>query len=588
MQSLRALSAVLACMIICTCFALPAPAAEPIEIVVEGITGDALKNVEEALVIPHGLVRDGKVDRLWLDRFVGQADEKIRTALEPYGYYNATATVIVEESKEGEYRLRVRVQPGNQVRIEELKVSLQGTGAKERQLLDLVAAFPLEKGGVPLQQEYEQAKKSLKSMAVTLGYLDAEFSRHEIRITKSASIARIELVLDTGGRYFFNGVRIEGAPDYPDAFLRRNLAFKPGEPFSYAKLGESQLNFSNSDRFKKVVITPEKEKGEGFKVPVLVQLEPVPRRSLRPGIGYGTDTGARFSLLYRDLNMFHQGHEFYSNLYIAEKLQGLATGYIMPDSVDIRSSTTLQLNLQREEVTTYVSRLIAMELDRSRGFGRGELGTAYIKLQQEDFTIGAQNSGSRLVLPGLRFSGNHYDNPVRPAQGYHYELELRGTHPFLGSDTELLQFVGNGSYLFALPWRLSLHTRAVAGITLFSDPLQDLPPSLRFFAGGDQSVRGYSYKSLGPRDATGQVAGGKHLLTTSVELERALFKNWGVSAFYDVGNAFNSFTRIDMFQGAGIGLHYYTPIGALNLSLARQIGLDNPDYHIHFTVGFEL
>ncbi|WP_054695204.1 BamA/TamA family outer membrane protein [Geotalea toluenoxydans] len=88
-----------------------------------------------------------------------------------------------------------------------------------------------------------------------------------------------------------------------------------------------------------------------------------------------------------------------------------------------------------------------------------------------------------------------------------------------------------------LPWRLSLHTRAKVGLTLLNDPMADLPASLRFFAGGDQSVRGYSYKSLGPRDATGEVVGGRHLLVGSIELERALFKDWGLSVFYDIGNA---------------------------------------------------
>ncbi|HBA71440.1 MAG TPA: outer membrane protein assembly factor, partial [Geobacter sp.] len=133
-----------------------------------------------------------------------------------------------------------------------------------------------------------------------------------------------------------------------------------------------------------------------------------------------------------------------------------------------------------------------------------------------------------------------------------------------------------------------LHTRAKAGTTLLSDPLRDIPPSLRFFAGGDQSVRGYSYKSLGPRDASGQVTGGKQLLTSSIELERALFKDWGISLFYDVGNSFNSFSQVKLFQGAGVGLHYYTSVGALNLSVARPLWQDNPSIHFHFTVGFEL
>ena len=177
---------------------------------------------------------------------------------------------------------------------------------------------------------------------------------------------------------------------------------------------------------------------------------------------------------------------------------------------------------------------------------------------------------------------------IRPTQGFLYTGDLHGTHQVLGSDTYLLQFITSGSYILPLPWRLSVRARMTAGITIFSDALTDLPPSLRFFAGGDQSVRGYSYQSLAPLDAQGQVVGGKNLLTGSVELERAIFESWGVSVFYDAGNAFDSFNGLTLFQGAGVGLHYYTRVGALNLSLARQVGIDNPGYYIHFTVGFEL
>jgi translocation and assembly module TamA len=188
----------------------------------------------------------------------------------------------------------------------------------------------------------------------------------------------------------------------------------------------------------------------------------------------------------------------------------------------------------------------------------------------------------------VRFSDDRYDNPIRPRRGFRYALELRGTDQLLGSDTSLVQILAEGSHLLPLPWRLSLHTRAKTGTTMLADSFSVIPPSLRFFAGGDQSVRGYSYKSLGPRDASGLVMGGKQLLTGSVELERALFRDWGVSLFYDVGNSFNTFTSISLSKGAGIGLHYYSSVGALNLSVARPLGVDNPVLHIHFTVGFEL
>jgi translocation and assembly module TamA len=202
--------------------------------------------------------------------------------------------------------------------------------------------------------------------------------------------------------------------------------------------------------------------------------------------------------------------------------------------------------------------------------------------------VGNEKSTARLVLPGLRFSDTSTDNPIRPRRGFHYALELRGTDPLLGSDTRLVQTLAEGSHLLPLPWRLSLHTRAKAGATLLNDPIKDIPPSLRFFAGGDQSVRGYSYNSLGPRDATGKVVGGTQLLTGSIELERALFKDWGVSLFYDAGNAFDSLSAVGLYQGAGVGLHYYTSIGGLNLYVAQPLGVDNPSTHIHFTVGFEL
>lgn len=574
-----------ACLICRPAFLL---AVEPVEVLVEGLEGDVLKNVEESLALPYGLIQDGRVDRLWLDRFGQQVPEAVKTALEPFGYYNAAIDLTIKEIGDERYRLAVRVVPGEPVRVAELSLTLHGPGAVEKRLKQQAAAFPLQEGSVLRQPLYEEAKEALLALAQDLGYLDADFSVHEILIVPTTTSARIRLLLETGERYFFKEARIEGAPDYPDKFLRRYLAFKPGEIFSYARLGETQLNFANSERFREVKITPDRAVSKTTQIPVLVQLQPAHRRSLRQGFGYGTDTGARFSIRYRDLNMRRQGEELSSSLFLSEHLQGFATGYTWPDLADINASTLLQFNLQQEDGSTYLNRVLALEFDRNRSFGNGRSGTAYLRLQREEYTIGAQDSDARLVLPGLRFSGGRYDNPIRPSRGLRYDLDLRGTHQRLGSSTSLLQLISKGSYLLPLPQRFSVHLRTMMGITFLSDPLSALPPSLRFFAGGDQSVRGYTYQSLGPRDAADQIVGGKHLLTGSVEIERALFKDWGASMFYDVGNAFDSFAEVRLFEGVGVGAHYYTPVGALNFFLARQVGVADPNFHLHFTVGFEL
>jgi len=536
-----------ACLVLFLCGAAPVFAADPVEVAVTGVEGDPLENVRQALALPHGLVRDGKVDRLWLDRFATQAPQKVRQALEPFGYYKSEVSAKVVQTRDGAHRLQVAVLPGEPVRVVDVDLELTGGGAEEKTLLKLVESFPLTKGEVLLHPEYEQGKGALQSQAQTLGYLDADFTRSEIRISADLATARIALTLETGPRYYFAGARIEGAPEYPPEYLARFVAFKEGEPFSYAKLGETQLNFANSERFRQVVITPQREQAKDARVPVLVRVTAAPRRTLRTGAGYGTDTGARLSVRYRDLNLFHKGHDLDLSIYAAQRLQGFAGRYTVPSETDHRSSTSLQLNLQQEDVTSYRSKIAALELDRTIGLGRGELATVYLRLMQENFTIADVSANSRLVLPGFRFSKDSFNDMVRPTRGYRYSTD-----------------------------------------GVLDDPLGELPPSIRFFAGGDQSVRGYAYQSLGPRDQTGKVIGGKHLLVGSLELERALYKNWGVSVFHDLGNAFNEYENMHLEQGAGIGVHYYTPVGGLNLYLAKPFAPGSPSYRIHFTVGFQL
>ena len=590
LKSLYLLLAAAASLVLVLCAPLTVVAADPVRIEVDGVEGEAENNVRLALALPYGMVRKGKVDRLWLERFAQQAREKARVALEPYGYYNAQVAVTVREPEPGDYRLAVNIIPGEPVRITEVEVTLQGAGADDKELRRLQRAFPLERGDVLLQPLYEQAKGELKSHATELGYLDADFPRREIRIAPGAATARILLTFDTGPRYYFNGVTIEGADEYPDDFLKRYLAFRQGDVFSFAKLAETQMNLTNSERFKEVVVTPEQEKATEQHVPVLVRLTSVPRHTVRTGVGYGTDTGPRFSVRYRDLNLFEEGHDLDMSLYIAQRLQGYAARYVRPSKKDMKSNTSVQLNLQREDITTYQSTYLGLELARNRSLGKGELGTAYVRFQQENFTIGEDSSGSTLILPGFRFTKERFDNLVRPSRGYRYMLDLRGTHPILLSDSALVQFIAEGNHLLPLPWRLSLQSRAKFGATLLNDPLAEIPPSIRFFAGGDQSVRGYGYQRLGPRNEEGDVVGGKQLLFGSLELERALYEDWGVSLFYDVGNAFNDFNdkALSLFHSVGFGIHYYTVVGGLNLYFAKPLDESGENFRIHFTVGFQL
>jgi translocation and assembly module TamA len=568
------------------CWSGAARGAEPLEIHIRGLEGEALENVRSALAPPPGLVKDGQVDHSWLERFHRQVPGLVRAALEPFGFFAPQVEAELQPRGEQQYLLDVAVTPGEPVRVAVLHLDLSGPGRGEAELQRLAADFPLRVGDVLRQDHYEAGKGSLKSRAIDLGYLDAEFTTHRLAVSRGGHQAEIELELATGPLYFFGRPLIHGAPDYPDRFLKRYLAFRPGNRFAYQLLGKTQLNFLDSDRFKEVLITPQRQLASGQDIPIGIQLVPSDRRRLRPGIGYGTDTGVRGSLRYQDVNIFHRGHELKLETGLSQVKQTVGADYLIPSPTGLDNLTAIHGKYDREKTETYTSSKESVELERIQRLGANLLGSLYIQLLREDYQVGLTDNRSRLLIPGGRLTLRSVSDPIRRRSGYRLNLEVRGSHPAFFSDTKLLQILADAHLLLPLPWRLSLLARGQGATTLQSDRLAEIPASLRFFAGGDQSVRGYSYQSLGPRDASGQVVGGKQLLVGSLELERAIGKHWGVAGFYDAGNAFNSLAELEWAQGAGLGLRYYTLVGPIHLDLARRVGGRSRVYRVHFSVGF--
>ena len=253
---------------------LSAHAQTKIEVLIEGIMGDALANVEQALELPRGLVHDGRINKLWLRRFERQIPEKAARALEPFGCYQPVVEVEREEFDRNSVRLRVKVDPGPVVRIEGRRLLIEGDAPRIlRRRLD---SFPLSPGGRLLHVPYEKAKGELLGVALDLGFLDARYTRHVIRVNPQENSAVVELTLKPGPRYRFGEISIEGAPDYPERFLRRYVTARPGDIFSYDSLSNTQRNFLDSDRFRNVIVKPHKDAAKEYRVPVDIQLAPSP------------------------------------------------------------------------------------------------------------------------------------------------------------------------------------------------------------------------------------------------------------------------------------------------------------------------
>jgi len=570
------------------CGLSPALAAEPVQVMVEGLEGEELKNVQASLSLPPGVIREGTVDRPLLEMFRRQIPEKVKKALEPFGFYDAQVSTTMEKMEKDEAVIRVKVIPGEPIRVAAANVRVLGPGEQDPGLKQPVASFPLRVGDVLNQVKYQKAKEELRIKALNLGYLGAEYTSHVIRLDRAGRTAEIELILKTGPKYTFGEVIWEGKPLYPPSFLQRFLDFKPDEPYSDSKIYQTQVNLINSDRFASVNIRADKDEAQDYRVPVRIQAEPSAPKRLRPGVGYTTDFGARVSLRYQDVNTFGWGHELNADMSIAERRQAISSYYTLPGSGHIDNRTNLKMGFQRELLKPYDSLLWTTEIEQARSFGYGIVGSAYVQFRQENFSESGQDGSSSLFMPGLRFSQRRVDNLIRPTRGFRYSLESRGSGEALGSETNFLQFLGNGDMIIPLTTRFSLLPRFQFGVTWQKDPLTDLPPSLRFYAGGDRSVRGYTYQSLGPKDASGNVIGGKNLLVGSMEVEYHITRNFSMALFYDVGNAFNNFQDLTWPQGAGIGLKYYTPAGPIEVDLARQINVDNPGFQVHVIIGFTI
>jgi len=567
-------------------FVFPATALAQVDLEVSGVEGKILDNVEAALSFPTGLVQDKKVNLRWLERFRKTVPQKVASALEPFGYYESQTDSELKTISENHYRLSVRIDAGLPVRIRSVRVDLQGEGAEKKRLAELAGRFPLRTGDILNQEAYENAKSRIRARAVDLGFLAAEYRVHEIRIHRAERWAEIELRLDTGPEFRFGPVSFQGAPAYPEAFLKRYQSFKTGDVFSYARLAETQMQFLDSDRFKDVSVVAREDAAVDRQVPIDVNLTPSARIRLRPGVGYGTDTGARFSLRYKDLDVFELGHELTADLLLAELTQSFTAAYIIPDARDLRTYSAVRAGSIQEDLDTYETRSLFVEFEHVRNLGQGQIASVFVRLLEENSKIGeVEDFDSRILLPGARYSRRGYPSLVRPRKGYYFGLEVRGAHENLGSDTNLFQCLASGNFLMPLPGRFSLFARFEGGATLYDDPFSSFPASLRFFAGGDQSVRGYAYQSLGPKSGQ-EVVGGKHLAVGSLEIERAVGKDWGVAVFYDAGNAFDSLSGLDLAQGAGIGIRYYTMIGPIKIDLARQMDREDPSYRLHVSVGF--
>jgi translocation and assembly module TamA len=221
---------------------------------------------------------------------------------------------------------------------------------------------------------------------------------------------------------------------------------------------------------------------------------------------------------------------------------------------------------------------------------------ATVQLRRDDWTIGPRTEGSEiegvtdLLLLAVRQTRTRRGNPVYSRDGSRLHLGLEAAHDSLLSDTSLVRGIAEGKWIAPVGRSYRLIYRLNLGY-LLADDFDVLPPNLRFFTGGDQSVRGFGYEEIGARNEQGIVIGGDTLAVASVELERRLYDRWAVAAFFDAGDAFladDPPALRDLRMGAGVGARWLSPIGMVRVDVAVAFREEGHPVRLHLTIGPDL
>src|SRR5690606_36043392 len=167
----------------------------------------------------------------------------------------------------------------------------------------------------------------------------------------------------------------------------------------------------------------------------------------------------------------------------------------------------------------------------------GWLQTLFVDMQHDDYTVAGQEAVSVLSTLGASLARTKADNPINPNRGWKLYTQIRGASDDVLSDATFMQWYGSAKHVFGFG-RSRLLSRLEIGAT-WIDARDELPASLRYFVGGDQSIRGFDYRELGPVNADDEVVGGKQLIVGSLEYDFLVRVNWRVAVFADTGISFN-------------------------------------------------
>jgi len=576
-------------------FLLSSPAATMAKSVIVDLNFDHTRLIEQKAVLESITLYQQRNSALLSERYIKRLQQKgvaeIKTALQTFSYYQPQIeTMLTDTGEEQPWKVSYHITLGPSLSVRHVDITIQGDGQHDKSIAQWIKDYPLAVNAPLIHETYETAKKSLLRHLRNRGYFNYALEKHQVRVNLKDYTADIVLIVNSGPRFVFGHIDYKQTVFSTD-YLQRFLPFKHGTPFESYLLQTLQQNFVNSGQFDIVEIEPKISAISGMEVPIQVRLVPKKRTRYAFGLGFGTDTGPRglFNIDRRYVNK--QGHRMGLET-LASSVKALAKlNYHIPLKAPATDYLTYSASRSIEDTDISYSQTNSVALNVTHLFHRWRqsLGISY---ETEQFEVGADNGESELLIPSVtwQYTTDSDTKPgnIKPARTLSgkFDITLKGASTFFVSDTSFAQTLMNFKLRLRLAAPLALVGRFTVGMSTTPE-FEELPASLRFFAGGDQSIRGFKFNSLGPSDENGDTIGGENLLVGSLEAQYQFAKNWDVASFIDAGNAFDD-NQIKVEQGVGIGAGWRFPFGTLRLYAANAFSKDSRPWRFHLLVGAEL
>lgn len=519
-----------------------------------------------------------------LPRFRDDIKMAVLTSLQALGYYGPEIDISIDKKRAD--RVLIKVKSGEPIRVRELNVSLLGDAQTDHRYSELLEQLSLRKHAIFQHDTYEKTKASLLTLALARGYFDAKYSLHQVLVHPEEHAADVNLVFDSGARYRFGELVVDS--DRPVTRILEPLVdLEPGESFLASKVSGLSRALSSTGYFRRVEVQPQvKDADAEHRIPLSLVLRAKADNEVEVGVGFSTDEGPRVSTSWDKPWINSLGHSLQTNLKISAPKQDISVVYKIPRGNPLEHYYTVQGGYQLLDQNDTKSDRLVTSLHRFDKKTNGWLRDVFIRSELEDYTQGKQEGRTFLLMPGVSYSRTRVKGGLDAYWGDTQTATLELSEPAWGSDVRFVRLFGRTKWLRTIAEGQRFIARAEQG-AVWVDEVYDLPPSLRFFTGGDMTVRGFSYQSITPVDENGDRLGAKYATALSLEYDYKIAEKWRLATFVDTGTATNDYSE-DWKVGTGVGVRWQTPVGPVRVDLAFGVSEDQVPMRIHFTLGPEL